>query len=501
MGRRCLIIRMLLGGCWPVAGLLGLWLLGLPARADECAPYRYLSATEASPPPAAGGFLLAVSPSGVAPSYVLGTLHSVAPEVLAAWSRVALLLGLSGTRVFITERDLDDPGDMARQWLPGTATLAQQLRAAPGLYPRILALLSRYHLPAAAAVHWQPWFAAAVLSQAPARARQPGSEILDAYLLHAARKLALPLHFLEDFAALADAYEHNFSSAGQRRLLWETVCNQVLLRAQIRDQTDAYAADDVAAWWRSLQRYRGSDPALADKLETVFGQRRSDRFWRQLRPAFERGGAVVAIGALHVLGAGGLWQRLQQAHIPVRVVSPASLDLTLSAASLRTLPDWVRHWLAATGWGRFDSSVFRDLRIVPATLPELRRRLCPGLDCTVEATYLPATARVLVEPGLLARLLRSPVTPDYALTASGLQPLATASGSRRIYAESVLVRELVRHALYHRYHAAALTAACLRAAILHQAALAQWVYVRDQGGDPDRVHLFVADPRCPPLMP
>lgn len=481
-----------------------LWLAMTAAGADDCAAYRFPAAADADAAPDATGFLFeARPPDGGSPNYILGTLHSAAPEVSARWRRVALLLASRAVRVFITERDLERSSTAELPRLPIGRTLPERLADAPGLYAQVEDQLQRYGLPVDAARLWPAWFVAALLSQAPAQ--RSDNPILDAFLLQTARALNLEIRFLETFADIVAGYQGHFSAAEQTRLLWEAVCNQALLAEQAHDQVRAYAADDAAAWWRVLQGHEGSDPQLSNKVQSVFVDRRNAAFWRQIEPELQRGSAFVAIGALHVLGDGGLLDRLRAAGWSVRFVEPAALPPVLGAHETRALAEWAAAWLADAGLATTPVQ-FQDLRIETESLPALRKRLCPGRSCTVETTSLPEKRRILFEDAWFARLLASPATPAYVMTGKQLVPVAADDRPPQPYAESLLVRELVRQALYRSHGEAWRTRLrdhpraepCLRNAVLYRASLAQQAYLRDRGSAA-QAHLFTRDPRCPDL--
>lgn len=454
----------------------------LAARADDCAPYRYQPG-EPSELPTAAGFLLEITAPDTPSSYLLGTLHSAAPEVLDRWSPVALLL--PGLRLFITERDLSDPGEPALRELPPGERLADRLADEPGLYPKVIESLRRHRLPSAVAERAHPWFVAALLNQASALPRHRSDRILDVWLLDNARALGLPVRFLESFATIAAGYGQ-FGHAEQHRLLWEAVCNQDRLREQIAEQTAAYAANDVATLQAGWYRHRGSDPQLTKRLGEIFIDERNAAFWQETRPEFLRGGVFVAIGAAHVFGEDGLLERLIAEGFSVHPLDPDCLDVAVDPARLAALIDWVVDWLADQGSGPVDAALFDGLRIEHHSLPELRRWLCPSQPCIIETSYRPETRTVLVETGLFARLLVEPPQE---------------------YPESLLVRELVRHALYQahgselRERLAGYRRAdeCLRSAVLHQAARAQQARL-DHRGTGRQARPFVLDPRCPALF-
>jgi uncharacterized protein YbaP (TraB family) len=282
--------------------------------ASPCQPYEYRTDPDVSRLPQAESFLLEVTSSqkDMLPSYLFGSFHSADASVLQRWSALLMLLATRPIRVFISERDLAEPVASALQQLPAGEQLSTLLAQQAGLYERIVAILTRYRLPAAAAEHFKPWFAAALLNQIAAMPQDRTVKIFDEYLLHSVRELGIETRFLEKFSDIAGYYEQNFSADEQIRLLWEAVCNQKVLEQLTHLQAQAYAANRVGEFYRLLQRYSGSDKVLSDKLVDVFVQQRNAAFWQELRPQLQQGGAFIAIGSLHVLGEDGLLQRLEQ---------------------------------------------------------------------------------------------------------------------------------------------------------------------------------------------
>ncbi|MGF1527951.1 MAG: TraB/GumN family protein [Candidatus Competibacterales bacterium] len=322
------------------------------------------------------------------------------------------------------------------------------------------------------------WFAAALLHQAPARP-PPGGEILDARLQRQAEALAIPVEFLEDFTALARRYRAHLSAEQQWRLLAEGVCNAKTLAMLYRRQVAAYAAGDLTAFFAQAEALGPSDPGLAQVVQRVLIDRRNAAFWRTLEQPLGRGATLVAVGASHVVGPGGLVARLKAAGA---TVTPLTLHEALAevAGGEVTLPETrlaaTRRWLAGQGLTWITPPTWTP--VAPETL---RARLCPGRLCRVDATYLPSTETVLLAHGVYAQLLQARSVP---------------------YAESLLVREGARHALSQEGLEPltpldpALAHRCLRREILHRASWLQGAFLAAVGA-PQRAQLFPRDGRCP----
>lgn len=418
---------------------------------------------------------------------MVGTFHSAADAVIDAWSGLLPLLAEHRPRLFVHERDLDRDQAAVRRLPPGER-LRERLRDTPGLFEQLRRAGQAHRLDAAQLDRLQPWFVAAWLQQAAAATGD--AAILDQQLAETAAALSLKRLALERLADIAAYYRTRFSRAERRRLLAEAACNQPLLATAITQQSRAFAADDVAAFWRALHRFDGADRDLAARLNEVFVADRNEQFWRRLAPEFRRGGVFLALGALHLIGERGLYQRLRQSGAVLTPLRPAELRFRRSLADHPRLLAWLRAQpeLAAR------DTPLAALGIVARSLPALRRELCPGRRCTVESSY--REGEVWFESGLFARL----ITPNAA---------------GRDYLLSLLAREAARHRLLAAHGAAwrrelagrgaamnsagpAGSQSCLARLVLHRAALLQQRYLREHGSRA-QARPFALDPRCPRL--
>lgn len=460
------------------------------------------------------GFLYSVRVGSTPPSLLFGTFHSADDAVIDTWSWLLPSLGALRPRVLIVERDLGAAVDPSLQMLPAGERLSDRLSGHPGLFAAARRLAARYGIDGDALDRMRLWFAAALLNQIAAMPRGPDRVIIDQLLQRSAGELGIPLRPLEDFADIAGYYDSAFSEDDQIRLLAEAVCNQALLTDSLARQTAAFAADDAAAFDREIRRYDGSSAGLADRLNRVFVAQRNASFWPQIWPELQRGGAVVALGNLHLHGDGGLLASLRArdgrqgrdagATDDVAAVSAAGDDIVIEVLAPEVLAppfDWSRYRELprfARRWLRDNLEAYRHPPdgnpppVVLRSLPALRRLLCPGRSCRIESSYRRERGEILL------------ALPQYAL-------LLGPESAGRDYVASLLVRELTRHRLAGvadrllgrlRGRDPALTApaldACLDRILLHYGSLAQQHYLRLRGVGRD-AHIFALDPRCPRL--
>ncbi|EWS60293.1 TraB family protein [Methylibium sp. T29-B] len=227
---------------------------------------------------------------------------------------------LAASRALVVEM-LDDADSRSAFETAARLPPGRSLRtlAGPERFERVASRLSaRYGLPAAATERLTPWAAYLTLSQPP----RPQGEIVDAALQRIARQRGLPVVPLET------AREQIASIAAV-----QTGHMLALLEAQARrhDETIAaidtllarYLEEDLDGMLQNEELALRDEPALRPAYSDLFEQilvRRSARMVERMRPRLERGGAFVAIGALHLHGEQGVLALLERAGWQVRRV-------------------------------------------------------------------------------------------------------------------------------------------------------------------------------------
>ncbi|MEZ5446603.1 MAG: TraB/GumN family protein [Gammaproteobacteria bacterium] len=278
-----------------------------PSRAEElvCPPIARMPIA-GEPIPYGDGLLWKVEREGVAASYLFGTIHVGDPRVLDIPAPVES--ALRSGRLFVMEA-LFEPDAVAR--FAGSMYFADGTRledlAGRPLADRAQSLLLRFHVPAESARSLKPWAAFLTLNQPPADGGLP----LDLLLMQRAREYGLPVEGLETLEEQAQVFGA-FSDAEQVAMLRDTVCHFDLVQAQLRRLVEFYLRRDVAAIVRLTGEYAGSDLELAARMDRVLIDDRNARMVERLQPALRRGGAFVAVGALHLPGSGGILTLLEK---------------------------------------------------------------------------------------------------------------------------------------------------------------------------------------------
>lgn len=254
----------------------------------------------------AKGLLWKVSKAGVKPSHVFGTLHApdarlaaLPPPVDRAFARANSL-----TLEFIA----DEYG--RQRFLEAAMFLDQQtLEGKVGRedFERVLEHLRPLELTREFVNKLKPWGVLLNLRNARA-ASEAGAPSIDAGLYDRARARRLQLHQMEGIEEQVFVFD-DFPMDSQVALLKHSLAHYDELSAMSEATLKAYLARDLAALWRVQQEFVARHPEIAPHsagfVKRILHDRNvvmAFRMQRQLR----KGGAFVALGALHLYGEKGV---------------------------------------------------------------------------------------------------------------------------------------------------------------------------------------------------
>lgn len=249
----------------------------------------------------------ATSPKPV--SFMLGTIHFGSPDELNLDSDI-LFEAMRHMHVLVNEVDGSTPWDERKERYRSLSETA----GLPGLIgPAAFSELSRL-LPQAAP-DWlhrlKPWAALALLE---ARGEVMGEQTLDKRLELWAQELNMPAMHLETLDAQLAALdcvppgEHAMVLQQRLRTPW-------LFAEQSARVLDYYRSRNLAAWLDEIDAMVGLDAkarAVEDRARRCLLEARNERWLPQLEVLLRRGGAFVAVGAIHLTGASGLLEQLRQ---------------------------------------------------------------------------------------------------------------------------------------------------------------------------------------------
>jgi uncharacterized protein YbaP (TraB family) len=266
----------------------------------------------------ARGVLWRIDKAGLAPSYLYGTIHSTDDSALAVARRASERI--AGAKVVATELGSLDAVAKANA---GASAIAKALdrdhdtfeQVPPKDRAEVEKLLSASGYPSEFAHHLKLWFLAILTAMPPCETRREalGMPEVDQFLAETAMSSGVKV------VALETAGEQIDTLAGMRP---EIAASLLTVAAR-----DPGLSDDVYA--TMLRLYQESRPAeilpITDAISGMSGDERAaeDEFVRLLltgrnatmaeraAPLLEKGGAVIAVGALHLPGKDGLVERFR----------------------------------------------------------------------------------------------------------------------------------------------------------------------------------------------
>jgi len=255
------------------------------------------------------GLLWRVTKKGVAPSHVYGTIH--VPDARLAELPAPVLAAFAGAKSLMLEFLADGYSKErfleAAMFLDGQ-TLEQKIGAAD--FERAFEHLRPIGLSREFVNKLKPWGVLLNL-------RNPGGaegSPLDAQLLERARVRRMPLDQIEGVEEQIFTFDE-FPMESQVALLKHSLAHRDELLQLSARTLDAYLAGDLAGIWRLREEFVLRHPEIAAHQAVMTKRVVHDRsvvmafrMQRQLR----RGGAFVALGALHLYGDKGVLALLEE---------------------------------------------------------------------------------------------------------------------------------------------------------------------------------------------
>lgn len=275
------------------------------------------------------GLLWRIEAPGVPASHLFGTMHSPDPRVLALPGAAARAFAAADTLV-IELRTTGDAGAAAAQALFQSMLLDDDRSLSAMLGERPFAViaegLAKKGLPAAIVDKLRPWGAYLML-MAPPRGEDSEAMVLDQRLETEALRGGKTVAALETLDEQVAVFA-GMAEADMVRLLLaiiETAAEAGGLAPYIDDFLEAvtghYLDGDLAAILAlSRTQLPGGDAALAERLMTRMIDDRNHRFADRLNDALRKGGAFIAVGALHLPGETGLVALLESRGFTVGAV-------------------------------------------------------------------------------------------------------------------------------------------------------------------------------------
>jgi uncharacterized protein len=256
------------------------------------------------------GLLWRVEKPGVAPSHVYGTIHVADARLAELPTSVRSSFGAARSLMlefvpdaYTRERFLEAAMFLDKQ------TLADKIGAED--FERAVEVLGTAGLTREVVSKLKPW---GVLLNLRHPQRTAHGTPLDDRLLEMARARRMPLSQIEGVEEQIFTFDE-FPMESQVALLKHSLAHRDELLELAERTLDAYLERDLAAIWRLRERFVARHPQIAPHQAVMTKRVVHDRsvvmafrMQRELR----RGGAFVALGALHLYGERGVLALLEQ---------------------------------------------------------------------------------------------------------------------------------------------------------------------------------------------
>jgi uncharacterized protein len=272
--------------------------------------------------PDAEGRFWRIDREGLPPSWLFGTFHSTEADV--ATPPPAVTETIERARVVFTEIT---PAEQAEMQTAIRSNPALVMDFEGGTLDDLLDPAQRemaervflsYGMPYETAKRFRPWFVQVLTAQPPCAiaAMQSGRKVLDVAVSDLAAEKGVPVMGLESWeesiAVFADQNEEE-QRAGLLLSLAMAERSEDFLRTAI----DLYLQGETMLIWE-FGRHVAREAAEIDDADALNARfwdevvvERNDRFLEAAAPELEKGGAFLAVGALHLGGEGGMLGKLR----------------------------------------------------------------------------------------------------------------------------------------------------------------------------------------------
>lgn len=259
------------------------------------------------------GRLWQVEGPGSAPSYLFGTMHASEASVVALPPQVVQALDQTGHLVLEMVLSPETNFEMAQAMVLTDGRSLSQI-VGPELFAEAGTVGQRYGMPAAQLEFLRPWALMALFSLPPAELarQQSGQAALDQMLQSRATAAGTPVHGLETIGEQVGVFA-GLPEADQVALLGAALALNSQVDRLYEDMKRAYLAGDLDSLHLIAETQQAAtDPALEALLEDRLITARNHRMAERLTGHLTRGGAFVAVGALHLSGDTGVLHLLEQ---------------------------------------------------------------------------------------------------------------------------------------------------------------------------------------------
>jgi uncharacterized protein YbaP (TraB family) len=311
--------------------------LGLadPARAaaDTCDGANILTEMKARDPSAYAGLMAEaddiengrglfwkIDRPGLAPSWLLGTMHVTDPRVLAMPKGAEAALQSAAVIVVESDEILDEKQAMAKMLAKPELTMMTdgatiQTFLSPQDAEKLEASLKKRGIPLAAVSRMQPWMLSSfiALPACELSRKAKGASFLDKQIAERAVADGKPVKGLETMQEQLSALA-SIPTDFHMKSLMEMIALGDRMDDVTATMTDLYVSGEIGMTMPMLKAVApdGAEGEGYAEFEERIVTRRNHTMAERALPMLNEGGAFIAVGALHLVGKDGLVALLRQ---------------------------------------------------------------------------------------------------------------------------------------------------------------------------------------------
>ncbi|MCO6180310.1 TraB/GumN family protein [Ciceribacter sp. RN22] len=286
---------------------------------------------EAAKTPNGKGIFWKIEKDGLAPSYLLGTMHVTDPRVLRMPKGAPEALAVSSTIVVESDEILDDKKAAAAILLRPDLTMftdgtsiTDHLSAEDAT--RLEAGLQQRGIPLATVLRMKPWIISSfvALPGCEVARKAKGASFLDKHIAEEAVKAGKPVVGLETFAEQLEAVS-SLPVDFHLQALIETVALGDRMNDVVETMVRLYTTGEIGMTMPMLQKVAPGKTGDSDSGYAAFERRivldRNKTMAERAMPLLAKGGVFIAVGALHLPGNEGLVELLRKQGYSVTAVN------------------------------------------------------------------------------------------------------------------------------------------------------------------------------------
>ena len=256
------------------------------------------------------GVLWKISPAdqSLAPSYVLGTMHTEDPRVTNLAQPITQALSRAESASFEIKMDAGTMlQSLGKMYLPKGQALKDVIAA--DIYPELIERLAERGFPEVAIKRMKPWAVTLLISMP----KQETGMFLDLLLYQRAELLEIPTYGLETLDEQLSFFE-GLTIDEQVELLKETLRQLESMPDFLEEMHTLYLQRDLQGLWDFYKAYSAETdtPELMEKFEQQLLFDRNHRMVERMLPRLQEGSAFIAVGALHLPAEQGILELLRE---------------------------------------------------------------------------------------------------------------------------------------------------------------------------------------------